>query len=203
MDKAEFTQELRNKLSGLPQNEVDDRIMFYSEMIEDRVEEGATEEEVISELGSVEGVAKQIIAEVPITSIVKEKIQPKRKMGALEIILLILGSPIWISILITLFAVIISIYAALWSIVIALWASFVAFAVCALAGPVGIIIYACSGKLLSGVALLGAGIACGGFAILMFYLCVWVTKIMIRLTKKISYFVKRKLVGRANENDKI
>lgn len=42
MSKEEFLTRLRSALAGLPQNEVNERIAFYGEMIDDRMEEGAT-----------------------------------------------------------------------------------------------------------------------------------------------------------------
>lgn len=40
MKKEEFLAELRSKLSGLPKEDIDNRIEFYNEMIEDRIDEG-------------------------------------------------------------------------------------------------------------------------------------------------------------------
>ena len=71
MNKTEFLVELREKLSGIPQNEVSDRLVFYGEMIDDRVEDGLTEEEAIAEIGTVEEIASQILSEVPVTEPVK------------------------------------------------------------------------------------------------------------------------------------
>ena len=73
MNKQTFVSELRGRLSGLPPKELDDRLNFYLEMIDDRMEDGITEEAAISEIGSVEEIAAQIIAETPLTKIVKEK----------------------------------------------------------------------------------------------------------------------------------
>ena len=39
MNKQEFLAELRKRLSGLPQADIEERIVFYSEMIDDRTEE--------------------------------------------------------------------------------------------------------------------------------------------------------------------
>ena len=39
MNKQEFLMRLREGLSGLPQNEIEERLTFYSEMIDDRIEE--------------------------------------------------------------------------------------------------------------------------------------------------------------------
>ena len=43
MKKLEFILALRNRLSCLPQDEVDERLAFYSEMIDDSMEEGLSE----------------------------------------------------------------------------------------------------------------------------------------------------------------
>lgn len=42
MNKQEFLTELRAKLSGLPTYDVEERLSFYGEMIDDRTEEGVT-----------------------------------------------------------------------------------------------------------------------------------------------------------------
>ena len=45
MLKNEFMEQLRSRLVGLPSQEVEERLGFYSEMIDDRIEDGLTEEE--------------------------------------------------------------------------------------------------------------------------------------------------------------
>ena len=57
MTKLKFLLSLHDKLSDLPQNEVEERLSFYSEMIEDRMEEGVSEEEAVSARGSVDEIA--------------------------------------------------------------------------------------------------------------------------------------------------
>ena len=37
MDQQEFLNSLRKELSGLPQEDIEERLTFYSEMIEDRI----------------------------------------------------------------------------------------------------------------------------------------------------------------------
>ena len=121
MTKQEFLSALRKRLSKLPKQETEERLAFYSEIIDDRIEEGSTERDAVQSLGTVEEIASQIIAEIPLTKIVKERIKPKRRLNALEIVLLVLGSPIWLSLGIAAFAVLVSVYAVLWSVVISLW----------------------------------------------------------------------------------
>lgn len=94
MNKQEFLTQLRKGLSGLPQNDIEERLMFYSEMIEDQMEDGVSEEEAISTIGSVDEIVAQVVAETPLVKIAKERIKSKRRLRAGEIVLLVLGSPI-------------------------------------------------------------------------------------------------------------
>ena len=106
MGKQEFLDTLRERLSGLPEQELEDRLSFYGEMLDDRIEEGIEEEAAVAELGSIEEIATQIISDIPLSKLAKEKIKPKKRLGALEITLIILGSPIWLSLAIALLSVI-------------------------------------------------------------------------------------------------
>ena len=114
MNREEFLLELRKNLNGLPKDEIENRIEFYSEMISDRVEEGLTEEEAINDIGGVEGVIKDIAKEIPLTKLVKEKIKPKRSLYIWEIVLIFLGFPIWFPILLTITILAFVMYFILW-----------------------------------------------------------------------------------------
>ena len=191
MNREEFLLQLRRGLSGLPEEDIEERLNFYSEMIADRMEDGVSEEAAVAELGSVDALVSRIIEDIPLTRLVKEKITPKRKPGAWEIVLLVLGSPIWISLLIAAFAVLLSLYAVLWSVVIVLWTLFAALAACALALSAGGVFFALKGTALTGLAVIGAGAVCAGLSIFMFFGCRAVTKGILFLTKKLARFVKR------------
>ena len=118
MTKYEFLEKLQTKLRNLPENEVGERINFYSEMIDDRMEEGLSEQEAIVAVGTIEEIAYQISEEIHLANPPK----PKRKLRAWEIVLLVLGSPLWVSLLIVGFAVAFSLYAVLWAVNLCLWA---------------------------------------------------------------------------------
>ena len=105
MNKQEFLDRLKEGMSGLPQEDITERLAFYSEMIDDRMEDGLTEEEAVAGIGTVDMLVPQIVEEIPITRIVKERVRPKHTLRAWEIVLLILGSPIWLSLLIAAVAV--------------------------------------------------------------------------------------------------
>lgn len=194
MNKQEFIANLRAKLSGLPKQDVEERLVFYREMIEDRVEEGVTEEEAVSEIGSVDEIALQIIADIPLTKIAKERIKPKKRLAAWEIVLLALGSPVWLSLLIAAIAVILSLYASLWSVIVSLWTVFVALVASFLVGVAVGIVFAVTGNGFTGVAMVGAGIICAGLAIFFFFGCKAATKGTFRLTQKIALSIKKGFV---------
>ena len=78
MSKQEFLAQLRKGLSGLPQDDIEERLTFYSEMIDDRMEEGLTEEEAVSEIGTVDTIISQIVTDIPLTKLIKEK-APKKQ----------------------------------------------------------------------------------------------------------------------------
>ena len=190
MNKQEFLTQLRKGLSGLPQNDIDERIVFYSEMIDDRIEEGLFEEEAVAQVGSVDEIVAQIIAETPFTKIAKERIKPKRQLKTWEIVLLALGSPIWFSLAIAAISVVFSLYVSLWSVVISFWAVFVSLAACSVGGIVASAILAILGKGLAGVAMFSAGLICGGLSIFTFFGCKAATKGVIILTEKIAVGIK-------------
>ena len=183
MNKNEFLSLLRDGLSGLPKDDADERVDFYSEMIDDRMEEGLTEEEAVKEIGDVDSVISQIAAETPLVKLVKEKIKPNRRFKAWEILLLALGAPVWAPIIISLLAAVFSVYVSLWSVVISLWAVFVSLAASAVGVTIGGIVMICTGNAFTGIIGIGGGFVCAGLAILFFFLCKAVTVGFIRLTK--------------------
>ena len=191
MTKQEFIAGLRAKLSGLPSREVEERLSFYSEMIDDQMEEGKAEADAVASLGSLDGIATQIIADIPLAKIAREKIKPNRRLQAWEILLLAVGSPIWLSLAIAAFAVVLSLYAVLWSLVVSVWAVFVSLAAVALGSVVAGICFACLGHILSGIAMLGAAAVCAGSSIFLFFGCSAATKGTARLSKLIVVGIKK------------
>lgn len=201
MNKQEFLAELRKGLHGLPQNDIEERLTFYSEMIDDRIEEGLTQEEAVSEIGTVDEVVSQIITETPLSKLVKEKVRPKRTLRAWEIVLLTLGSPIWLSLLIAAFAVLLAIYISAWSVIVALWAAELALAAGAFSGILSVVIFAVQVNWLAGIAMLGAGIALIGLSVFLFFGCKEATKGIIFLSKKMILGIKSLFIGKENVNE--
>ena len=119
-----------------------------------------------------------------------ETIKSKRKMKTWEIALLIVGSPVWVSLLIAAFAALCSLYISIWSVIIALWAIFGSFVGVAFGGlAVGTVFTVC-GNAVSGIALIGAGIILAGLSIFLFFGCKAATEGISLLTKKIASKIK-------------
>lgn len=189
MTKQEFLAQLRKGMSGLPQEDVAERLTFYSEMIEDRIEEGLSEEEAVSAVGSVDEIVAQAISEIPLAKIAKQR-SPKKQLKAWEIILLALGAPIWLSLGLGAVAVIFSLYVSVWSILISLWAVFVSLVACSLGAVATGAVFASNGNALPGIAMVAGGIVCAGLSIFAFYGCKAATKGVLILTKKLALWTK-------------
>lgn len=190
MSKNEFLAELSKGFCGLPQKDIEDRLAFYSEIIEERIEEGLSEEEAVSSVGSVEEIIKQVKADISFTKIAKERLDPKRNLKFWEIVFLVLGSPIWLSLVIALAIVIISIYVSLWSVICSLWAAFGALVCCSFYEMIAGVAVACSSNRLSGIAMLSIGLILLGLSIFMSVGCKIATKGILKLTKKVSIWIK-------------
>ena len=195
MRKQEFLDELRRGMSGLPREDMEERLTFYSEMIDDRMEEGLTEEEAVSGIGTVNEVISQIAAEIPLSRLVKESVRPKRTLRVWEIIFLVLGSPLWLPLSFAALAVFLAIYVVIWSVVISLWAVEASLVGSAIGGAVSAVISGFRGGGPAATALLGAGLFCAGASIFLFFGCKETTKGIFLLTKKLFLGIKSMFLG--------
>lgn len=196
MDKQTFLAELRDRLSGLPGEDVEERLLFYSEIIDDGMEDGLTEEEAVAGIGTVDEVMEHVMSEVSLPRLVKKKVKANRTLRIWEIILLVLGSPIWLSVLLAMFMIALSIYIVIWSAVTALWAVDLSMVLCMVCSFVTSGIFLFQGNFLPSLAIFGAVLASAGLAILLFFGCKYVTKGTMILTKRILIRVKMSFVGK-------
>ena len=196
MTKNDFTLKLREKLSGIPFEEVEERLSFYDEMIDDRMEEGLTEEDAVASIGSVDEIATEILSDIPLSMIVKEKIKNKRKMKAWEIVLLILGFPVWFPIIVSLFAVAFSLYIVLWSVIITFWSVFASFVAIAFVVLLAGVVFIPLGLFSQGFLFIGCSFVLAGLSVFWFFGCKYATKGLLILTKKILLFIKHCFVNK-------
>ena len=194
MRKEEFISKLRKKLSGMPKKEIEDRLNFYSEMIDDKIEEGILEDDAVSSLGSIDSIAEQIISDIPFSKIAKERMTQKRRFKTWEIVLIAVGSPIWFSLLVALFSVVISLFAVVFALEVSLWAIILSFALsspCAIL--MGIInVFTNNGPI--GLLYVSLGLILASISIALFLALKPTFKGGISFMKKIALWVKKLFV---------
>jgi len=196
MNKENYLESIRKKLSGLPQSDIDHWIEYYSEMIDDRLEDNMTEAEAIEAIGTPEEVSEQILLETPFPKLIKAKVTPSRSLNAWEIVLLVLGAPLWISLLIAAFAVVLSVYITIWAVVITLYAADFTIAVGALAGILASVVLIVTGQFAPALVFLGAGVLCFGISALLLPLFNLVTRGAVRLGALILRGIKRIFISK-------
>ncbi len=199
MNKAEFLAEIRRKIQGLPQSDIEKFLDYYAEMIDDYTEDGHTEEEAIRELGSVEQIVEQILKETPLPRLVQEKVRPTRALRAGEIILLLLGSPLWVPMVLAVLALFFGAYVLLWAAVAVLYAIDLSAFACGAAGVFSILPFALSGNLLQGIFLLGIGLIGIGVGLLFLFVCNKVAVLILHGSKWLLLRVKHAFVGKGEQ----
>ena len=199
MNKTEFTNQLTAALAGLSEEDIRKSVDFYTEMIDDRIEDGMPEEEAVAALGNIDEIRSNILQEIPITRIVKEKITPKRAFSPVEIVLLIFGAPLWLPMLLAFIIICFALFLCFWIIILSLYVVDLSVF---LAGMVGIIApFTGLNTAFAGLFTLGCGIALLGLSVLLFFGFNQVAKGMLFLSKKIVLGIKKHFVGgNTNEN---
>ena len=137
------------------------------------------------------------MSQAPLSEVVKETVKRKFKINVPVIILLILGSPIWLSLLIALFAVIFSLYMTAASVIIALFAVVISFILCGAVSVIASPFYMFA-NIYAGVFLLGAGLVLSGVGVFVLYASVKVTKLLIKFTKFVMLKTKTAFVRACN-----
>lgn len=198
MNKAEFLSILRTNLCGASEQDIKAAEDFYCEMIDDRVESGMSEQEAVDSLGSPEDAAKNILLEMPLGKLIKVKAKRSRRLSAMEIVLLILGFPVWGALVISAFAVFLSVYLSLWAVIISLYALSFALAVSGVACIVAGIWQMCAGNFAAGLFVFGGAVAVIGIGVLMFFVSHAAAKGALQLCKLCAKAIKSMFVRRGD-----
>ena len=203
MTRTDFLDELKNLIKDYPVEETEKSIEYYNEMIDDRIEDGMSEEDAVKSLGDVKDIAKEIEIEMPMKTIVKKKVKEKKEenIPIWVILLLVLGFPVWAPLLLALGIGAFSLYIALWSVVLALWAVDAALFVSVIAGLLAIGITMVKGSMLSAIIYFGATLVLIGLALLGLIGCFYASKGLAALFAAIFKSIKKKLVSK-NEKEK-
>lgn len=199
MTKSQFLDRIKAGIASLPQGDKEKYLEYYSEMVDDRMEEGMTEEGAVADIGSPSDIIAQILREAPskakeenkektITEKLNEHIDSDTRPWIIAVV--VLTSPIWVPILFGLASGLIGIAAGVFSAIIAFYASAVSVLAAGIACIVKAFFTALTGEI---IAYVGAGLLCIGISILLFLLGNLCVKLTVKLIKLAVEFVKSKL----------
>lgn len=194
MDKQTFLTSLREQLHGLPQSDIDKSLEYYSEMIDDRIEDGVSEEEAVAAMETSEEIAQQILLDMPLTKVVKAKARPTRPLAVWEIILLIVGSPVWVPLLLAFVLTFFAIYLTIWIMIAALYAVNLAFVLCGVAAWVQSGIALFTGINLQVPFYIGVGLISLGVGVLLFFAFNALSVRLVSLSRQFVLWAKKRFV---------
>ena len=185
MTKEQYLSELALKLTKLPQLERDNAITFYTEYIDDAMENGKTMQEIEVTLGNPGDVAAKIIADY---SVNKAKEKPSLSNG-LKALIAVLGvfaipiaAPAAIAIVVIIVALLITVFSVAFSLIMTAVGLFIAVAF-----MLGVSIVFLFTDTMLGLATLGASMIASGILIFLGYCFIKLASVMVTGT---SFFIK-------------
>lgn len=95
MNKQEYVNRLNELLACLPADHRLESVSFYEEMIDDRMEDGMTEEQAVAALDAPGVAAEKILDDLP--AVPRAVVKTRRKSRALLWSAAIIGSPLWVA----------------------------------------------------------------------------------------------------------
>ena len=200
MTKSEFNALLRRRLHVcLPAEDVEKTLEYYNEMLDERMEAGADEAEAVAALGEIDRIVADTLTDTPMPRLIKHRVTSRPALRVWEIMLLILGSPVWLSLLAAVVAVVVSVYVVLWAVVVVFFAAVAALGAGALGGLAAAVLAWIKGAVVPGFFFLGAALVCAGLTVGMFIFSKLVAKGMLLLSKKLWLGIKLCFVGRRKD----
>ncbi len=185
MTKNEFFAELRERLSGLDEHDVQGTLAYWNEMIDDRMEDGMSETDAVEAIGTPAEIAAQVLGDAPFTKQAKPQAKKRRRLHGGEIALLILGAPLWIALLVAAAAVVLSLYVSVWAVIISLWAAAVSVTLTPLPMLAYSMICLIGGDAASFLLWIGAALLLFGIGLFLIVLCRLISKGTCTLTVRL------------------
>ena len=184
MTRNKYLKELRSFLGKLSKEDRKRILEFYNELIDDKLEAGQSEEEILREFGSPEELAKQIFQDNGQTYS-----PPNTTSKIMRITAIVLGSPIWLSLLAAFLVLVFALFLVLWAIVVSFWCCALAFSIAGVGGIIGsVLMLFFTGQPAAAFFQLGVCLVLGGLGIL--------TGVGVRkLTLLCAQFTKKSCVG--------
>lgn len=182
MNKQEYLAQLRAALACLPEGEIEESVAFYTEMIDDRVADGLTEGEATAQLDDPKAAARAIIADLPVVP--RTVVRTKQRNRALYWTLVILGSPLWLTLLLAAGMLVLAGLLTIWCLILGLWL----LAAGLLAGGplgIGVCLWALAvGQPAYGVFELGSGLLCFGLGLFCLHGAVAASKTLMQVSRQ-------------------
>ncbi|TGY73772.1 DUF1700 domain-containing protein [Enterorhabdus sp. NM05_H27] len=182
MNKQEYLARLRAALACLPEGEIEESVAFYTEMIDDRVADGLTEEEATAQLDDPKAAARAIIADLPVVP--RTVVRTKQRNRALYWTLVILGFPLWFPLLLAAGMLVLAGLLTIWCLILGLWL----LAAGLLAGGplgIGVCLWALAvGQPAYGVFELGSGLLCFGLGLFCLHGAVAASKTLMQVSRQ-------------------
>lgn len=200
MTKLEFLEKLNSRLQMLPEDELQDALAYYDEMIDDKTESGLSEEEAVLELGSPEDIAREMTISLPLTTLIKQKYKRKNPWKGWEIALLCLGAPIWLPLVLIAIVLAFVLYALIWVGVALLWAvdaTLAATSLTCLLAAFPLLFASPSNALFD----FGLGLLCAGIGAIGFFGCLKLSKSTYKLNKYILKKIKSAIIRRDEHHE--
>ena len=189
MNKQEFLAELKGRLHALDEVEIKKTLAYYAEIIDDRVEEGMTEEQAIGGMEPIGAIAEQALQDAPLAQLIRAKKPPNLSAGAIT--LLVLGSPVWLPLLIAAVVIVLAAFVVIWSLIVALWAVVVSFVA---GGLASIATVPFVGGFASALVNLGAGLILIGGSLLLYQPAIQAVRLTCRAMTTTARRIKSILI---------
>lgn len=197
MNKIQFIAELKNRISSLPLNDINKYLDYYSEMIDDRIEDGLSEEEAVNDLGSLENITSQILSDYPERKSVEPSAEKGKSSGTKLsegwiILIAVLTFPLWMPVISSVVSLVFSVAV----IIIAIYIIDFALAVCGLVSAVASVPLLLQLDVFQSGMCFGIGLICIGFSVLLFFGTNWTAKQIIKFFRYLfrktkEFFAKR------------
>lgn len=196
MNKNEFLSEIARGLEGLPKSDIDKTLEYYTEIIDDRMEDGESEEDAVAELGAPADICRQILLDTPLPRLVAAKAKPSRTLRTWEIVLLAVCSPMWVPLLFAAVITVAAVFFALWSVIVSLYFTAFMIGVSSLAYLAAFGAALVNGNALQAAFNIGGALICFGLSVFMFLGMNKLAALTVRLCRAILRGIKSVFVSK-------
>lgn len=199
MKREEYLDRIRALLQNLPPEDLERSLAFYAESIADRMEDGMSEEEAVASLESPEEAANAILLEQPLPTLVKVRVKERRQLSTLEILLLVLGFPLWLPLLLTALVLVFTFILLTWVLVLVPASVCLALGASAIAVLFAGVLSLTKITLPALLAAPGAALILAGLAILAGFIVVGTVRLALIVTRALVRGLKSLLIRKEDK----